>query len=235
MQCVLGREIIHERLVSTSFPHLFHWSICSTHFYSSTHVVLSNLARFQGWTVSWSLYSLSLLARCWASSAIPCRAGCDRSRGVSPRSSPFCTTIPSVGTPRRTLVIPSRRSRTTRISLESPVFQFMPAISTRSYCVITSIVDLECAQTKTIGRVSYPFFFAGQTVPSPSNDYVPQDGRLLGCVSGELGIRKYLEENGHELVVTSSKDGDSCELDKHLADAEIVISQVNWKKVAWYI
>lgn len=30
---------------------------------------------------------------------------------------------------------------------------------------------------------------------------------MLGNVTGELGLRKYLEENGHTLVVTSSKDG----------------------------
>ena len=45
-------------------------------------------------------------------------------------------------------------------------------------------------------------------------------GELLGCVSGELGLRKYLEGNGHEFVVTSSKDGDEYEADKHIVDAD---------------
>lgn len=77
---------------------------------------------------------------------------------------------------------------------------------------------------------SYPDQFGnpGQTMPSPVSDSVPQDGRLLGSVSGELGLRKYLEANGHELVVTSDKDGDGCALDQHLVDAEIVISQPFW-------
>lgn len=67
----------------------------------------------------------------------------------------------------------------------------------------------------------------GQTTPTPSAiDYTP--GELLGCVSGELGLRKFLESKGHELVVTSDKDGDGCEMDKHLHDAEIVISQPFW-------
>jgi len=76
----------------------------------------------------------------------------------------------------------------------------------------------------------YPDQFGnpGQTVPSPANKYVPQNGVLLGSVSGELGIRKYLEENGHELVVTSDKDGSGCELEKHLPTADIVISQPFW-------
>ena len=64
----------------------------------------------------------------------------------------------------------------------------------------------------------------GMTLPSPKGrDFNP--GELLGCVSGELGLRKFLESNGHELVVTNSKDGDGCEADKHIVDADIVISQ----------
>jgi formate dehydrogenase len=64
----------------------------------------------------------------------------------------------------------------------------------------------------------------GQTLPTPENiDFNP--GELLGCVSGELGLRKFLEENGHELVVTSDKDGDNCEANHHIKDADVVISQ----------
>ena len=64
----------------------------------------------------------------------------------------------------------------------------------------------------------------GMTLPSPKGrDFNP--GELLGCVSGELGLRKFLEDNGHEFFVTSDKDGEGCEADKHLVDADIVISQ----------
>ncbi len=64
----------------------------------------------------------------------------------------------------------------------------------------------------------------GMTLPSPNGrDFKP--GELLGCVSGELGLRKFLESNGHELVVTSDKDGDGCTADKELVDADVVISQ----------
>lgn len=67
----------------------------------------------------------------------------------------------------------------------------------------------------------------GQTLPTPKAiDFKP--GTLLGSVSGELGLRKYLESQGHEFVVTSSKDGPDSELEKHLADAEVVISQPFW-------
>ena len=48
---------------------------------------------------------------------------------------------------------------------------------------------------------------------------------LLGCVENELGIRKYIESKGYELVSTDSKDPiGSSEVDKHLSDAEIVIT-----------
>jgi len=64
----------------------------------------------------------------------------------------------------------------------------------------------------------------GMTLPSPNGrDFNP--GELLGCVSGELGLRKYLEEQGHTLVVTSDKDGEGCTADKELVDSDIVISQ----------
>ena len=64
----------------------------------------------------------------------------------------------------------------------------------------------------------------GMTLPSPKGrDF--NEGELLGCVSGELGLRKFLESNGHQLVVTSDKDGEGCTADKELVDADIVISQ----------
>src|SRR6201999_251926 len=55
-----------------------------------------------------------------------------------------------------------------------------------------------------------------------------QPGALLGSVSGELGLRKFLEAAGHTLVVTSDKDGADSKLDQELHDAEIVISQPFW-------
>ena len=64
----------------------------------------------------------------------------------------------------------------------------------------------------------------GMTLPSPKGrDF--NEGELLGCVSGELGLRKFLESNGHQLVVTSDKDGEGCTADKELVDADVVISQ----------
>ena len=71
---------------------------------------------------------------------------------------------------------------------------------------------------------NYP---GGATVPTPSKiDFTP--GELLGSVSGALGLRKFFEEGGHELVVTSDKDGPDSEFERELPDADIVISQPFW-------
>jgi formate dehydrogenase len=71
---------------------------------------------------------------------------------------------------------------------------------------------------------SYP---DGQTTPNPKQiDFIP--GELLGCESGGLGLRKYLESLGHTFVVTSDKEGANSVFDRELPDAEIVISQPFW-------
>jgi formate dehydrogenase len=67
----------------------------------------------------------------------------------------------------------------------------------------------------------------GSTLPTPSKiDFTP--GKLLGCVSGALGLRKFFEEGGHELVVTADKEGPDSEFERELPDADIVISQPFW-------
>ena len=54
-----------------------------------------------------------------------------------------------------------------------------------------------------------PKYPDGMALPTPKSiDFNP--GELLGCVSGELGLRKFLESNGHKLVVTSDKDAEGC-------------------------
>jgi formate dehydrogenase len=67
----------------------------------------------------------------------------------------------------------------------------------------------------------------GQTTPTPSGlDFTP--GELVGSVSGELGLRSFLEAAGHTLVVTSDKDGPDSEFERELPDADVVISQPFW-------
>jgi formate dehydrogenase len=67
----------------------------------------------------------------------------------------------------------------------------------------------------------------GQTTPTPTQiDFKP--GELLGSVSGELGLRKFLERLGHTFVVTSDKDGEDSVFERELPDADVVISQPFW-------
>ena len=71
---------------------------------------------------------------------------------------------------------------------------------------------------------TYP---GGQTLPTPKEiDFKP--GQLLGSVSGELGLRKFIESLGHKYVVTSDKDGPNSRLEKELPDTDIIISQPFW-------
>ena len=70
-------------------------------------------------------------------------------------------------------------------------------------------------------------YHGGQNTPSPEGiDFTP--GELLGCVSGELGLRQFVEGRGHHLIVTSDKEGPDSVLDRELPGAEIVISQPFW-------
>ncbi|WP_406730638.1 NAD-dependent formate dehydrogenase [Streptomyces sp. NBC_01794] len=67
----------------------------------------------------------------------------------------------------------------------------------------------------------------GQTAPTPQAiDFAP--GHLLGCVSGELGLRRFLADRGHTFVVTSDKEGADSTLDHELPDTDVVISQPFW-------
>src|SRR3989454_3364303 len=70
-------------------------------------------------------------------------------------------------------------------------------------------------------------YWDGQTTPTPERiDFTP--GELLGTVSGELGLRKFLEDRGHDLIVTADKDGPDSVFERELGDAEVVISQPFW-------
>jgi len=67
----------------------------------------------------------------------------------------------------------------------------------------------------------------GQSTPTPEAiGFKP--GELLGSVSGELGLREFLEARGHRLVVTTDKDGPDSVFERELPEAEVVISQPFW-------
>lgn len=43
-----------------------------------------------------------------------------------------------------------------------------------------------------------------------------------GCLENELGLRKFLEDRGHTLVVTDDKEGADSQFEKELEDADVV-------------
>ena len=67
----------------------------------------------------------------------------------------------------------------------------------------------------------------GQSTPTPQAiGFKP--GELLGSVSGALGLRDFLQERGHRMIVTADKDGPDSVFERELPEAEIVISQPFW-------
>ncbi|CAH6721643.1 formate dehydrogenase 1 [[Candida] jaroonii] len=66
------------------------------------------------------------------------------------------------------------------------------------------------------GKVLLVLFKGGQ--------HAIEQKKLLGCVENELGIRKYIESKGYELVTTIDKDGPNSVVEKEIEDAEIVIT-----------
>lgn len=70
-----------------------------------------------------------------------------------------------------------------------------------------------------------PEYPSGQRLPTPSRIGFEPD-KLLGSVSGELGLRKFLESQGHRLIVASGRDGPNSEFKRALAEADVVISRL---------
>ena len=56
------------------------------------------------------------------------------------------------------------------------------------------------------------------------NEHSKQVPELLGTTENELGIRKWLEDQGHTLVTTSDKEGENSKFDQELVDAEVIIT-----------
>ena len=47
---------------------------------------------------------------------------------------------------------------------------------------------------------------------------------MLGTTENELGLRKWIEDQGHTLVTTSDKEGENSKFDQELVDAEVIIT-----------
>ncbi|PIL30593.1 hypothetical protein GSI_07294 [Ganoderma sinense ZZ0214-1] len=51
-----------------------------------------------------------------------------------------------------------------------------------------------------------------------------QEPRLLGTIENQLGIREWLESQGHEYIVTDDKEGPNSVFQQHIKDAEVLIT-----------
>ncbi|EOY02375.1 hypothetical protein QUC31_018198 [Theobroma cacao] len=57
-----------------------------------------------------------------------------------------------------------------------------------------------------------------------ANEYYEKNPNFVGCVEGALGLREWLESQGHQYIVTDDKEGPDCELEKHIPDLHVLIS-----------
>jgi len=51
-----------------------------------------------------------------------------------------------------------------------------------------------------------------------------EEPRLLGTLENKLGIESWIKSLGHELIVSASKEGPDSDFQKHLVDAEVLIT-----------
>ncbi|CAL9107552.1 formate dehydrogenase 1, mitochondrial-like [Musa acuminata AAA Group] len=57
-----------------------------------------------------------------------------------------------------------------------------------------------------------------------ASEYASLNPKFVGCVEGSLGIRDWLESQGHQYIVTDDKEGPNCELEKHIHDMHVLIT-----------
>ncbi|KAK4580292.1 formate dehydrogenase (NAD+) [Recurvomyces mirabilis] len=55
-------------------------------------------------------------------------------------------------------------------------------------------------------------------------EHAKDEPKLLGTTENELGLRKWIEDQGHTLVTTSDKEGANSKFDQELVDAEVIIT-----------
>ncbi|KAF2672328.1 D-isomer specific 2-hydroxyacid dehydrogenase [Microthyrium microscopicum] len=55
-------------------------------------------------------------------------------------------------------------------------------------------------------------------------EHADQQPLLLGTTERELGLRQWIESQGHTLVTTSDKEGENSKFDQELVDAEVIIT-----------
>ncbi|KAF3332766.1 formate dehydrogenase [Carex littledalei] len=57
-----------------------------------------------------------------------------------------------------------------------------------------------------------------------ANEYADKNPNFLGCLEHGLGIKNWLESQGHTYILTDDKEGPNCELEKHIEDMHVLIT-----------
>ncbi|XP_039126444.1 formate dehydrogenase, mitochondrial-like [Dioscorea cayenensis subsp. rotundata] len=57
-----------------------------------------------------------------------------------------------------------------------------------------------------------------------AREHAEKNPNFVGCVERGLGIREWLESQGHKYIVTDDKEGPNCELEKHISDMHVLIT-----------
>ncbi|KAM0944263.1 putative formate dehydrogenase [Dioscorea sansibarensis] len=57
-----------------------------------------------------------------------------------------------------------------------------------------------------------------------AREHAEKNPNFVGCVERGLGIREWLESQGHKYIVTDDKEGPNCELEKHVSDMHVLIT-----------
>ncbi|KAI1191359.1 putative formate dehydrogenase [Nemania serpens] len=129
-----------------------------------------------------------------------------------------------------------------------PVSRALPAASAARFfshsCPVASLRGLNLrAASATRSNTSTLFKLPSQVAPASTRllttkrekvkvlavlydggEHAKQQPALLGTTENELGIRKWLEDQGHTLITTSDKEGEDSTFEKELEDAEIIIT-----------
>ncbi|WFD43058.1 formate dehydrogenase [Malassezia psittaci] len=88
-----------------------------------------------------------------------------------------------------------------------------PAASTLSRATRTRTFMSSAAAQDKVVAVLYP-----------GGKYAKRQPKMLGSVENELGLREWIESQGHELVVTADKDGPNSTFQREAKDASIIIT-----------
>ena len=76
----------------------------------------------------------------------------------------------------------------------------------------------------SFNRLFAPSLTSFADTVTQGKEHAEMEPRLLGTTENELGIRKWIEDQGHTLVTTSDKEGENSKFDQELVDAEVIIT-----------